>query len=808
VRTSPLLGLVAILLASAILATSIPGVPLPHTPGAGDVVNAHAPVNVSVKVLKAVLGRLVRHYRHLSRAGFLNAFLAGRPLLIKSSQLRPLLGVRARSIYVFAWVPPGEWVSVPVVVFNKVFRVGAETYYVVPKVVDPGTRLIVKAPPTPITGKPSTAKHAPIPSRILKRVGGLKAAYDMVVRACVGGDCALIHYLVVVGSVPNPWVIKDSHMREGVEDGFKAWGINGFLSVVKRGVEEGVVPENISAALIEYYSTSPINASAVIRPVKLVVGGAATAAQPGTGSEYVLELIPPYRTWGARGDLGRGELSFTAVLQLRPASHALGSPVTQSVTFRLVIRRHSPEGEAHVTVKYVCGKQVIIKHYTIYEAYADLRPTYYWPPSNTVKLEVSAEGEGVWSMSIIGATTVQLVNALALKTSKLTKELDLYPLGGVSDGFKSYVALPRGVNEAVGSAPLTIPMQVALINGEFVGWRPSTALRFRVMNSGNADAYVTVCVAGACSGSALVRAGGEGLVTIKGVWTSDIESYYWYQEFLPVLVSIRKSGEGVSLIALRPEAPLRLLARPVVPRYPQGGEPYLVTSLYKDSYVPAWSSGFQEFRGGFIASYLGVRGSLRGTANLYVWASTSVENSQLGCEPVVEAMVAFFGAREINEVPYGVVKVVIDVTGKYVASGDPLVRQFIGGPHHPRLKEVPPPLSAGAALLGFAGIPYVDIAATIYGVIAWLWNTLCGFMESKAGVTPLSNGYEYVWMCGALGSPRDLLMFQGVDLSPFIPSTTNALRVKVTVYGAEERAPYFPLEDSLNTTIKLARLGG
>ncbi len=119
-----MLRLAVIFLILAILTTSLPGVSLPYMPGAGKVVNARAPVNVSVKVLKAVLSRLITHYHHLSKVGFLNTFLAGRALLIKATQLRPLLGASAHNVYVFVWVPPGRWVSVPVVIFSKVFRVG------------------------------------------------------------------------------------------------------------------------------------------------------------------------------------------------------------------------------------------------------------------------------------------------------------------------------------------------------------------------------------------------------------------------------------------------------------------------------------------------------------------------------------------------------------------------------------------------------------------------------------------------------------------------------------------------------------
>jgi len=761
-----------------------------------------------------LLRSLVNADSKLPKQAFYRLYVAGRPILINASELKPLLGARAEFIHILTYVRGKGWVNVPVRIYSRCVTVnnGAAEYCILPQRIGRDVKIVVKAPPSTPNATP------PQPPEWVGAAGRVTSAYRLSVTVRYSSRVFVLHYVVVVGSAPNPWVVKEQSRFKSIEDGFDGWGIEGFVSRVVRAVRSGVIREGAAQALIKYYASSPLRCLRIsITPLKLSHASTRySAASPpvagmnASGLTYVIELVQPPEAphvWAVNGSLTAGNLTLTATYRLEPQEgrDVIRDLATVSLTPTILVLRRSSSGFARVTVTFCRGGEpVASESYVMYEGYGILRPTLYWPSHGVVAIRVSLSGQGSWLASIAGLSVVHLVKEASIVGTVLRKELRLYVLGSPGgEGAWTTLRIPPGTESGAALAYLPAPSDLALVGRLFFNKGRSVRLSFTVRNLGTADAYVTVCFASRCSAGTLVRGGQAEDVSIGNVSALTVNLYYWFHEPVPVAVLVRKAaGSGTAVISVRPDAVLTLFARPLRPAF-YGGV-YTDSTLYRDSCAGAWNS-WQEFRGGFVAAYAGYVGRDGVSATLIGWFGT---NSEGFVGPGrnfinVRAELTFLEMAGTNS-RYGLVKLGLTLSGPGVSAGRPAVLAFSKGSPAPELPEIPPPPALIAGLVSpSAGLEVLGSASTTHDVVSWVWNALSGYARNYVEVGEGAGGVRYVWVHGpqAPVAKYVILDVEDDDVGLYVPATIGA---SVNAVAGATCGQHMLTNLSLSATIRVA----
>ncbi len=756
---------------------------------------------------RQVLQRIVeRDSKLLSYREFYSFYVAGRVVEIDARRVPQLIGVNPRYLHILAY-EGGRWVEVPIKVFSKCFEVGAkQVYCLTPSKISVDTKILVKVPPE-LPRLPVKA----VANSILGVLGFVEKAYAISLRVVVGGRVYVVSYLAVVSRIPNKWVLENEYRDLNVENDFDAWGLAKTVARLRHLASMHLLPASLLSRVLRVYAETPLEPLSIeVKPLS-VAKAKQLALESESGRIFVIETASPLKSWGAKGV---PPLEIEAVYRILPegslSKYVIGNPVTQSITLSIAITRIEGYNPATVSVEMLCGSEVVdSRSYVVYEDYARLKPTFYWPPCNTVRFKIELWGSGEWSASIVGLSIVHIVDAKAIEGSKLRKELRLYVLGSPFDrGPTTFITLPRGIDRGSYAGFLAIPFNLALVNGEYFDGSKVETLSMRITNAGSVGAYVTLCFAGECSDRIFVNPHSTRVVSMR-IWATSINSYTWYLQPVPVFIDVEKAHSGgVAIIEIQPLNYLDLFARPVLPIYPElSGQYYTVTTLLSDEYSDAWDN-FQEFRGGIDFVAMGYVGKHGGFVSVFEWFSTNRECSRVGCQLYLEVAILFAGATTEDATPYEVTKLAVTLLGKWVGSGMPTALRFNEGSNLPKAFEIPPPLSMGTAFIASLTIPEVEWVIGAFELASWLWNQAIKYAKNVVDIDVSSDRVTYVWSHGPLAPPVTTMFFEVADYGPFIPSNVNEIGVSTHVVGAQLYGPYEPLDTHLNGSIRVVVLSG
>ncbi len=271
--------------------------------------------NNGVPSLKEVLKRLIKEDINKPINYLYSTYVAGRILRIKCSLIPNLLGVDPRHVFVLALIN-NSWRNLPIRIYESklVANVGTRSesiIYLIPRKISSSTVIDIKLPSLPpkLFNLSTKKELMKLPRYVMN--GEVIPIY-LIIRITESKSMN-IELLIAISLTTNTEVIKNSIDYKYVSEYYDVYGVNGFYNKLVKAADEGVIKASDINKLVREYECSTVDI------VTMKVLPSIHPPEPPTYEPTIIEIVPPWRTWGTNATLGiNDELRLKVKYILKP----------------------------------------------------------------------------------------------------------------------------------------------------------------------------------------------------------------------------------------------------------------------------------------------------------------------------------------------------------------------------------------------------------------------------------------------------------------------------------------------------------